>query len=821
MPGSDPKNLAADLSTFIGREVELAQLQELGSTTRLLTLVGPGGVGKSRLAVRHSASVQRDYSADVWLVDLASLADPGLVPRAVAEALGIRQRTGQDWYLTIIDRLRARQLLLLLDNGERVIAGGADLATRLLRACPGLRILATSREPLGVEGELVWRVPPLAVPDSNTNDVEHVAASEAVRLFVARVTARMSDFALTDENVATTAHICRYLGGLPLALEVVAARVPGVGLSQIAARLDSGYALGLSGGHHAPPRQRTLRATMDWSYRLLSQAEQVLLRRMAVFVGGWTLAAAEAVGSYDDLPAEQLADMLAQLVTRSLVQAEQQADETVRYRFLATIREYALEQLQASGEAARLERRHALYLLSLAERAAPEASDAGHARLVEQDVDNLRAALAWAIREGESDVGLRLAISAVGLWYFGGLYAEGSSWLEQLLAIAPADTTPASLEALTWAGQLLLLQGKYADAKARLQPVLDAQRARGDERGTALALLMLGNAALWCGDLLSARGMHAEAAERLRNIGNPAELVSVFQAAVVACELGELDQAREFAARCEALGRAGPRPVALAAALHLRALLAAREGDAAAALLVIGEALDLERRVADQQRLVETLTEQGHVMLELGRISEALPAFSEAVQLAMASGERICLVRALEGVAGALRESRPETTVRLAAATTRLREELGATRWPHDAAVLDATLAVARDSLTASASADAWDAGRALTEVEAASLALLPTPSGESERAAARQSGTSLTRREREVVELLARGLSTRQIARQLVISPDTVRTHLDHIMAKFDVHSRIQLVAWVTSGDGDGLDIRLASRRPPEATAR
>jgi len=329
----------------------------------------------------------------------------------------------------------------------------------------------------------------------------------------------------------------------------------------------------------------------------------------------------------------------------------------------------------------------------------------------------------------------------------------------------------------------------------------------------ALALLKLGNATLWRGDLEKALAMHEEAAARLHRIGNPAELVSVFQSAVAACELGELERARAFASQCEALGRDGSRPVALAAALHLRALIAARSGNGADALRVIADALDFERRVADQQRLVETLTELGHVMFEQGRIDDALPAFGEAVNLAAASGERTSLIRALEGVARALGESQPEMAVRLASATTRLREELGATRWPHDAAVLGAALSVARGGLTAFTYAEAWDAGRALTEQQAVALALSPMSSGSREPAAARPPRSGLTRREREVVQLLARGLSTTQIASQLNISRDTVRTHVDHVMAKFDLHSRVQLVAWATTGEGAVLELAPARR--------
>ena len=792
-------NLPAEPGSFVGRRAELARLIELHTRARLLTLVGPGGVGKSRLAVRLASSIHISFPDGSWLVDVVTVPEPSALPRAIADVLAIRIRDSQRWHQTLTDGVRGRRLLLLLDNCDQLVAACADLAVTLLRASPDLRVLATSREPLGVEGEVVWRVPPLSLPAPGVDDLAQVQASEAVALFVARSSAIQPDFALTADNAALVADVCRRLEGLPLAIELVAAHLDSLGLSQLAARLDPGFALGVNGRRGSPARQQTLRATLDWSYALLDREERLVFTRLAVFVGGWTLPAAEAVCAGHDVPADHVADVLERLVAKSLVQADQQP-EGVRYRYLETVRGYALERLSESGDRPLIERRHAASMVTLAELAPPEASDVQHAAVLEPEQDNLRAALRWALREGDAELGLRLASAAFTLWYFRGCYAEGYAWLERVLALPAAAESAARGEALSWAGQLLHLQGKYADADQRLRAALDEHRQRADARGTALTMLMLGNVCLWRGDLAQASALHGESATRLHDLGNHAELVSVFQSAIARCELGDLQTARGLAARCELLGVEGQRPVAIAAALHLRGLIAARSRSPAQATRIMHEAIELERRLMDQQRLVETLTELGHAEVEQGHIDEALRAFGEAVPLAAASGEQICLIRALEGVARAAAGLRPDVAVQLAAASARVRAELGAVAWPHDREVLRTALVTARSRLGWDAYARAWDTGELLSQVAAVAMVeALQTTDGHGEPP--RWSHARLTSREREVIELLAEGLSTRQMAAQLVISPDTVRTHLEHIMAKFGLHSRVQVVAWATQG--------------------
>jgi predicted ATPase/DNA-binding CsgD family transcriptional regulator len=426
-------NLPHEVNSFVGRRSELAELVELHATTRLLTLVGPGGVGKSRVGVRLASTVDDSFPGGRWLVDVATLSEPSLLPNAIADVLAIREGGLQRWHQTLADQVRGQRLLLVLDNCDQLIAACAELAMTLLRASPDLQVLATSREPLGVEGEVIWRVPPLSVPPPGAHDVADVQASEAVALFVARSGAILSDFGLTADNALIVGDVCRRVAGLPLAIELVAAQIASLGLNQIAARLDAGFALGLSGPHGAPARQQTLRATLDWSYALLDDEERLVFRRLAVFVGGWTLRAAEAVCGDDALPTDNVADVLERLVAKSLVQVDQQPD-SVRYHYLETVRNYALEQLSASGAGPLIQQRHATYMLTLAELAPPDGSDVRHAAVLEQEHENLRAALEWALRERAAELAPRLAPAAYTLWYLSGHHAEGYTWLEQMLA---------------------------------------------------------------------------------------------------------------------------------------------------------------------------------------------------------------------------------------------------------------------------------------------------------------------------------------------------------------------------------------------------
>lgn len=408
-----PGNLPSELSSFIGRTGELQRLARAASGVRLLTLVGPGGVGKSRLALRLARRLSSNHPDGIWLVDLASVTHPDHLPQAVGDVLGLRQRSPQAWVTALRSKLRDRALLLILDNCEHLLAGSADLASTLLEAYPRLHVLATSRRPLGVSGEYVWSVPPLSLPRSATAEREEVESSEAVRLFVARARIRAPQFTLTERNLRLVADICRHLDGLPLALELAAAHVEGMDLADIAARVTTGLALRIRGPRTAHPRQQTLHASLDWSCALLTEPERVLFRRLAVFAAGWTLEGARFVVSDAALPSTSIGELLERLVSSSLVTMSTTSGGAVRFGMLETVRHYAREQLVEAHEADRLRTRHAEYLVQLAELYEPELMTAEHAALLEVEQHEIRSALTWALDSREAELGLRL-VEAVG-----------------------------------------------------------------------------------------------------------------------------------------------------------------------------------------------------------------------------------------------------------------------------------------------------------------------------------------------------------------------------------------------------------------------
>jgi predicted ATPase/class 3 adenylate cyclase len=416
-----PNNLPVQLTSFIGLEGEIDEVKQLLATTRLLTMTGAGGCGKTRLALQVAAVVLEDFAEGVWLVELATLSDPTLLFQAVASALNIREQPGRSLQATIIDYLSPKQLLLVLDNCEHLVAACARLAETLLRACPHLRILATSREALGIAGETIRPVPSLSVPDPRRQPtVETLRRSEATRLFIERAIAGLPTFSPTTRNAEPITQVCQRLDGIPLAIELAAARVKVLSVEQIASRLDDRFRLLTGGSRTGLPRHQTLRATMDWSYELLSEAERVLLRRLAVFAGGFTLETAEAVCTGMDAETSAVLDLLTHLVDKSLVIMEERGG-TSRYRLLDTVRQYGRNKLLESGEDPRVRRRHRDWYLQLAEAAEPELHGPDQ-RLwldrMEMEHDNLRTALDWSkVDEDGSEAGLRLAGALWWFWY--------------------------------------------------------------------------------------------------------------------------------------------------------------------------------------------------------------------------------------------------------------------------------------------------------------------------------------------------------------------------------------------------------------------
>jgi predicted ATPase/class 3 adenylate cyclase len=549
-----PNNLPLQLTSFVGREREIADVMQLLRSTRLVTLAGAGGCGKTRLALQVAADLLDAFPDGAWFVDLAPLTDAALVSQAIAAALNVREVPGQDTLATIIEYLRGRHVLLVLDNCEHLIDGCARLSQTILRGGPRIQILATSREMLGVPGETTWRVPSLATPDPQTRPTYAVIAqSDAICLFVDRARAVVPTFGLTADNAAALLRICHRLDGIPLAIELAAARVRVLTVEQILARLADRFRFLTGGSRTALRRQQTLRATIDWSYDLLTEPERILLRRLSVFAGGWILAAAEAVcgGGNGDGPAldprslvsaEDVLDLLTQLVDKSFVLAEGQGGEQ-RYRLLETVRQYAAEKLFDAGEVAQVRARHRAWCLRVTEQGVEESWATWRRRLAPEH-DNFRAALEWSRAEGaESVLGLRLAANLGEFWNAQDT-AEGRSWLDTFLALVPEPTLlraralamtchlarwgadPAAArrlaeeelaicreigdqgslsQALYDVGMAFANEGDYPEARTRLEQSLAIRQEIGDQGGICWTYNDLGLITLAEGDLIRAR----------------------------------------------------------------------------------------------------------------------------------------------------------------------------------------------------------------------------------------------------------------------------------------------------------------------------
>src|SRR5258706_9183200 len=494
-------NLPALLSSFIGRTNEIGEVRQLISTSRLVTLTGAGGSGKTRLSLKVASELSIEFEQGVWFVELASIIDPELVPQTIATSLNIREQSGRSLMDILIDLLSASDMLLVIDNCEHLVSACAQFAEMILQKCPELKILATSREALGITGEIVWIVPPLSLPiqqpwtnpGSAQDALSHYEESESVQLFVTRAVANSPEFQMTTENGAWVADICRRLDGMPLAIELAAARVRSLSVQQIAQRLDDRFHLLTGGSRTAPHRQQTLESAVDWSYALLSPTEQKVLQRLSVFAGGMTLEAAEWMCSDKD---ESVLDVLSHLVDKSLLTVDKPEGGETRYRLLETIRQYAYEKLAEAGEVDEFKTRHLNYFVQWAEKAESVFYPANQLTWLKQcdiEHDNLRAALALSLTsEDKVDLGLRLAIGLNGFWHARGYYSEGRV---QYAALLEKLKTPDRLEmrakALHLTSELAFMQTDYPATRALIEESLSIYRKLGVAGRTGLASVLI------------------------------------------------------------------------------------------------------------------------------------------------------------------------------------------------------------------------------------------------------------------------------------------------------------------------------------------
>ncbi len=798
-------NLPAPLTSFVGREQEVAEVGRLLATTRLLTLIGTGGCGKTRLALEVARGSVAAYADGVWLVELAGLSDPGLVPRTVAGALGVREDPDRPLIDVLTDALRSRRMLLVLDNCEHLLDACAHLAETLLSSCPDLRVLATSRESLGAGGELHRRVPSLSVPsETSPPPVERLTEYGSVRLFVERARFRQPALELTRGNAPAVLDICRRLEGIPLAIELAAARASALPPEQIAARLGNSLGLLTGGGRLTAPRHKTLRGVFDWSYELLGEAERGLFARLSVFAGGWDLSAAEAVGAVGERERAEILDLLSHLVDKSLVLAEPGGSGTVRYRLLEPVRQYAREKLEERGEADDTSLRHATFFLALAEQAEPELT--GHQQTewlqrLETEHDNLRAALSWTLEHNEPELAARLAGALWRFWYTRGHVTEGRRWLERALSDPEAVWVSARAKALRGAGVLAYAQADGEQAVSSLEESVTVYREIEDKQGLAGALGNLGVVVTVRGDYERARALHEESLVLSRGIGSRGGIaLSVSNLGEVAYYQGDYEAAKAYWEEALHLGREA-RNLSFGVTLNNLGGVVTILGDYERAAAVYEEAVALFRELGAKYGLAPSLQNLARLRLWRRDYEQAATLLRESIGIARETGDQATTAYCLERFAElAAAEERFDRAARLFGAADALREASGLPLSTADVASLEPVLDAARAQLDESTWERVWTAGRdmpleqaieyALSSPEPASPPTPPQPAADGKVA-------SLTPREREIVGLIAQGLTNRQIAQQLVLSERTVDTHGVNIMRKLGLRTRAQVAAW------------------------
>lgn len=809
-------NFPVQLTSFIGREREIADIKRLLFGSHLVSLTGTGGSGKTRLAIQIANTLREAFADGVWMVDFAPVHEPALVPQIVAQTLGLRPAADEPLMATLLDFTRSKQLLLILDNCEHLTEACAQLTQELLSQSPELRILATSREPLAITGETIYPVSGLSWPSDDEvleANLQNLMRNDAVRLFIDRARAISPNFSLTPENIWPTVEICRRLDGLPLALELASARVNVLSVHEIALRLNDRFSLLISSQRRGlEPRHHTLRAAIDWSYDLLGQDEQALLRHMAVFEAGCSLDMLESICNGDMLPKERILDLLSLLVSKSLVVAEATGRVQVRFRLLETIREYLLEKLALAGEEELWRDRHLNLFLARVEEEAPKLGGTYQQlwlNWLEGEQDNLRAALTWALEKGANGVpdskriesGLRIASAVVLLWQIRGNAQEGLGWFERLLAQADDSISlDVHVNALVSASFLALFLGKGQASLEYGREAVKIAEAAGDEGKPILgfALAGLASGAKATGDYLGAFQTGERAVQLFRKSGPPLYLgMALISQGEIALQLGNFAIARDRLSESLILAQTNGDNYRIAHTLNMQGDLARLEQNYPEAIIKYEQSEALLRNLNAQQDLASVMCSLGFTCLFLGKVDRAQTLFRESLNIHKEKQNKRGMIDDLIGLAAiAVMAGLYADGTRLLAAIVAITRLPSGSTWRATQMEFDRYYELARGNLMVNEFQAEQAAGGALSLEQAVDYALnLPLKLGIAPKIG--ETPNDLTRREREVAMLIGQGKTNGEIALELVLSKRTVETHVSKILSKLGLTGRTQVMRW------------------------